>query len=261
MSIWCDRIIFLSDDGGVEKCASDLLKTVHSSILSLQLLPAAHPEFEMKNTAFWLVSPFSLPCRSPSKGKRLHWCRSPGISIFPSSFSLDSPYLVGEMHCTVKKKRHSIVEKQSGVAGYSSSLAVFVVDGIKKKKKKNQLVCPAVYWTSFKRNNPPIVTFPLVPWPGRKKKSRFPATLLLFLTLNCPQTLFYFPNRAPLYRGILTEAASPLRAPRVKHWLAGRRGRRRRKRYPRSQNSFPKKVEVLTFQVNCFESLSSCSSP
>ena len=151
MSIWCDRIIFLSDDGGVEKCASDLLKTVHSSIPSLLLLPAAHPEFEMKNTAFWLVSPpRSLPCRSPSKGKRLHWCRSPGISIFPSSFSLDSPYLVGEMHCTVKKKkekkekkRHSIVEKQSGVAGYSSSLAVFVVDGIKKKKKKKSAGVPS----------------------------------------------------------------------------------------------------------------------
>lgn len=41
--------MFLSDDGGVEKCASDLLKTVHSSILSL--LPAAHPELEMKNNA------------------------------------------------------------------------------------------------------------------------------------------------------------------------------------------------------------------
>lgn len=39
--------MFLSDDGGVEKCASDLLKTVLSSILSL--LPAAHPELEMKN--------------------------------------------------------------------------------------------------------------------------------------------------------------------------------------------------------------------
>lgn len=64
MSIWFDRSVFLSDDGGVEKCASDLLKTVHSSILSLQLLPAAHPEFETKNTAllllFWLFLTLSV---------------------------------------------------------------------------------------------------------------------------------------------------------------------------------------------------------
>ena len=82
-------------------------------------------------------------------------------------------------------------------------------------------------------------------------KSRFPATLLLFLTLNCPQTLFlFYKSCPPCNRGILTEAASPLRAPRVKHWLAGRRRRRRgrrrrrrrrRKRYPGHKILYPPK--------------------
>lgn len=212
MSIWCDRIIFLSDDGGVEKCASDLLKTVHSSILSLQLLPAAHPEFEMKNTAFWLVSPFSLPCRSPSKGKRLHWCRSPGISIFPSSFSLDSPYLVGEMHCTVKKKRHSIVEKQSGVAGYSSSLAVFVVDGIKKKKKKISWCAQRCTEPRLKEITPPSLHFPWCRGQGERKKADSQPPYFCFWPWTAHKHSFIFQIVPPC-----TEAFSQRQPRRLEH--------------------------------------------
>lgn len=189
----------MSDDGGVEKCASDLLKTVHSSILSLQLLPAAHPEFEMKNTSLLLVSLLAFLSLS-AKRKRLHWCRSPGISIFPSSFSLDSPYLVGEMHCTVKKALHC--RKQSRLAGYSPGLAVFAVDGDKK-----QLVSPAVYRTSFKAIIPLSLHFP---WYRGKGKKPIPNHLSLFLTLNCPQTLFYL-KICPLYITIHTQPASALR--------------------------------------------------
>lgn len=170
----------MSDDGGVEKCASDLLKTVHSSILSLQLLPAAHPEFEMKNTSLLLVSLLAFLSLS-AKGKRLHCCRSPGISIFPSSFSLDSPYLVGEMHCTVKKALHC--RKQSRLAGCSPGLAVFAVDGDKK-----QLVSPALYRTAFKEIIPLSLHFH---WYHGKGKKPIPNHHSLFLTLNCPQTLFY----------------------------------------------------------------------
>ncbi len=203
MSIWFDRIIFLSGDGGVEKCASDLLKTVHSSIVPLQLLPAAHPEFEIKNTALLLVSLLALLSLS-AKGKRLHWYRSPGISIFPSSFSLDSPYLVGEMHCTVKKALHC--RKRSRLAGYSPGLAVFVVDG-----DKNQLVSPAVYRTSLKEIIPSSLRFP---WYRGRRKKPIPNHLSFFLTLNCPQTLFYLKNLPPVHNHS-RRASLAAQAPRV----------------------------------------------
>lgn len=151
-----------------------------------------------KNTALLLVSLLALLLLS-AKGKRLHWYWSPGISIFPSSFSLDSPYLVGEMHCTVRKALHC--RKQSRLAGYSPGLAVFVVDG-----DKNQLVSPAVYRTSLKEIIPSSLRFP---WYCGKRKKPIPNHLSLFLTLNCPQTLFYL-KICPLYITIHTQTVSPL---------------------------------------------------
>ena len=139
-------------------------------------------------------------------------------------------------------------------------------------------MCPAVYWTSFKRNNPPIVTFPLVvPWPERERrrgeKADSQPPYFCFWPWTAHKHSFYFTNRAPL----VTEAFSQRQPRRLEHRASNTGSLEEEEEDEEEEEedeeeeekdtqvtkfSTPlKKVEVLTFLVNCFESLSSCSSP